>query len=112
MGGRPRVAACLACGLLRNSEMSSPPGDRRRSEKIAHRYLRRGNQPIILRMHYGQGSYDKTATILEDEEDSDESIDPGDNWRRVLDEAGLSDFGGEWERILDVLPEPVGQRGQ
>lgn len=63
-------------------------------------------------MHYGPGSDDNMAAILEDEEGTDESIDPGDNWRRVLDEAELFDFGGDWEHILNVLPEPVGQRGQ
>ncbi|WQF83339.1 hypothetical protein CDEST_08353 [Colletotrichum destructivum] len=80
--------------------------------KIAHQYLGRGNQYIILRTYYGQDSDDKMAAILEDEEDGDESLDPEDNWWRVLDDAQLFDFGDDWQQIFEILPELVGHRGQ
>lgn len=80
--------------------------------KIAHRYLGRGNQYVILRTYYGQDSDDKMAAILEDEEDGDESVDPENNWWRVLDDAQLFDFGDDWQRVFEILPELVGHRGQ
>lgn len=57
------------------------------------------------------GSDDKMAAILEAEE-GDGSVHPGDDWWRVLDDAGMFDFGDDTEHVFDALPELPGHRGQ
>ncbi|KAF6791691.1 hypothetical protein CSOJ01_14305 [Colletotrichum sojae] len=80
--------------------------------KITHRYLGRGNQYVILRTYCGQDSDDRMAAILEDEENGDECVDPENSCWRVVDDAQLLDFGNDWQRAFEILPEIVGHRGQ
>ncbi|RYP24056.1 hypothetical protein DL765_000784 [Monosporascus sp. GIB2] len=66
---------------------------------------------IILRTYYGGDSDERMAEILEEDELSDAFFSPDIQWWRVLNDPELFDFGDDWERVLEILPELVGQSG-
>jgi hypothetical protein len=61
--------------------------------------------PILLRTHYAENENEKKRHDKMMEEWIDVNQFYEEAWWAVLDDVNLFDFGSEWRRIYDVLPE-------
>ena len=66
------------------------------------------DEAIWLRTHYGDGSDAKFAEWRAMDEDYDPQYDEKVVLWTVLDDAAVFNFGDEWWRVFDVLPELAG----
>ncbi|KAJ5975276.1 hypothetical protein N7481_008983 [Penicillium waksmanii] len=70
--------------------------------------------PMLLRTHYTKNADDKKRHDKIMEEWINVDLFEEEAWWAVLDDVNLFDFGSEWRRIYDVLPEiayPISFRG-
>ncbi len=66
------------------------------------------DEAIWLRTHYGDGSDAKFAEWRDVDEDYDPQYDEKVVLWTVLDDTAVFNFGDEWWRVFDVLPELAG----
>ncbi|KAL1835648.1 hypothetical protein VTJ49DRAFT_6293 [Mycothermus thermophilus] len=76
-------------------------------------WTRRGtwNEAIWLRTHYAEGTDDKFAEWRATDEDNDPNYDEDTVKWTVLNDRDVFNFGDEWWRVFDVLPELAGPQG-
>ncbi len=71
-------------------------------------WTRRLDEAVWLRTHYGDGSDAQFAEWRDTDRDFDPDCDEEVVLWTVLDDAAVFDFGDEWWRVFDVLPELAG----
>ena len=71
------------------------------------------HENIILRTYYGGSAEDdaKLQDWLDIDSESDVFFSEEALWWRMLNDKDLFDFGSEWERVFDILPELAGRQG-